>query len=488
MSRPRRILIVEDNRAIARDLELRLARLGYAIAGATAYAEDAIELAAGADLVLMDIRLAGEMDGIAAAAQIRARHAMPVVFLTAFADDATLRAAEITEPFGYVIKPAEDRELRVVIEMALYKDAAERERRRLAHQVRRAEQLDAIGLIAGGIAHDFNNVLTAILSNSRALADELGGHPRVAAITMAAERAARLTRQLLAFGHDDPEQPVALDLAAHVDRTLAILAPVLGDGLTIERAIAPDLRAVLARSAELEQLVMNLVLNARDAMPGGGTIAIAARDEGDDVVLTVRDTGHGMDAATRAHIFEPFFTTKPVGTGLGLATVSAVVERSGGRIDVTSALGAGTTFTIWLPATAAIPVEAAPPADEAIQLAGTLVVVEDDAQVRAVIREILEQAGLRVIEATDGLDALRVCRAHPGEIDLVLSDLVMPRLGGADLARSLAADAPTTKVVYMSGYPGRSPAARDAGPILHKPFTPGELLAWVRDALESRAA
>jgi CheY-like chemotaxis protein len=239
------------------------------------------------------------------------------------------------------------------------------------------------------------------------------------------------------------------------------------------------------------------VLNARDAMPDGGTVTITARNVPgtDEVQLTVADTGKGMDAATRARVFEPFFTTKEVGagTGLGLATVYAVVARSRGRIDVTSEPGKGTTFAIWLPAGDAAPVApAAPPTDDDIgpPIEGTIVLVEDDAQVRAVIREILERAGLRVIEACDGHEALQACRSHAG-VDLVLSDVVMPRLGGAELARTLAVDAPGTKVIYMSGYPNRGvPGGRsqDLGPILQKPFTPGELLDWIRSALRSNAA
>jgi signal transduction histidine kinase len=502
MTEPRRILIVEDSRTMARDLEQRLTRLGFAVAGVTPSGEDAIRLAdrERPDLVLMDIRLEGEMDGIAAADHIRGALGLPVVFLTAFADDATLRAASVTEAFGYIIKPPEDRELRIVIEMALYKHAAECERQGLEQQLRRAEKMDAIGQLAGGIAHDFNNVLMAILSNCRALLEQLPPdhtpHRQVAQIQTAAERAAHLTRQLLAFGRDDHDAPVALDLATHIQRTTGMLAHLMSDQVAIATSIAPDLRPVLGRSSELEQILMNLVLNARDAMPRGGTVTLAAHNApgADEVLLTVSDTGEGMDAATQARVFEPFFTTKDVGagTGLGLATVYAVVARARGRIDVTSAPGKGTRFDIWLPSATTAPAEPAPASEDlGPPIEGTIVLVEDDPQVRSVIRDILEQAGLRVLEACDGLEALRACRAHPGQIDLVLSDVVMPRLGGAELARTLAAEAPGTRVIYMSGYPGRAlPGGRahDLGPVLQKPFTPAELLGWIRDALRSRAA
>src|SRR5262245_7076502 len=246
MTSPHRILIVEDNRTVARDLERRVSRLGFVVAGVTPSGEQAIVLAKQekADLVLMDIRLQGEMDGITAADHIRAELHLPVVFLTAHADDATLKAASVTEAFGYIVKPAEDRELRIVIEMAFYKHAADQQRRRLEEQLRRSEKMDAIGQLAGGIAHDFNNILMAILSNCRSLIEQLPRdakpYQHVSQIRSSAERAARLTRQLLAFGRDDQDQPVALDLTALVQRTSGMLAELISDDITIELAIAPD--------------------------------------------------------------------------------------------------------------------------------------------------------------------------------------------------------------------------------------------------------
>ncbi|HET7502952.1 MAG TPA: response regulator [Kofleriaceae bacterium] len=522
MTAARRILIVEDNRTVARDLEARLTRMGFAVAGVTPSGERAVMFATHErpDLVLMDIRLQGEMDGIAAAEHIRAQLDLPVVFLTAHSDDATLRAACVTEAFGFVVKPVQDRELRIVLEMALFKHGAERERRYLEQQLRRSEKMDAIGQLAGGIAHDFNNVLMTILSNCRPLIAQLPAgekpHHHASLIQSAAERAAAMTRQLLAFGRDDADEPVALDLAAHIHQMSTLLMQLLSDNISVVISLAPGLHAVLGRSSEIEQVIMNLVVNARDAMPRGGTVTIAARNvpETREVLLSVTDTGEGMDVATRSRIFEPFFTTKEpgAGTGLGLATVYAVVTRSRGRIEVTSEPGKGSTFAIWLPATGAVPAvttvpvastlaaAASPPEPEPagastaepepapMALAGTIVVVEDDAQVRLAICDILTEAGLRVIEASDGLEALRACRGHAGQVDIVLSDVVMPKLGGADLARSLAVDAPGTKIVYMSGYPNRGlPGGRsaDLGPVLQKPFTPSQLLDRIRDALRS---
>jgi CheY-like chemotaxis protein len=291
----------------------------------------------------------------------------------------------------------------------------------------------------------------------------------------------------------------------------ALLVELVSDKISVVISLAPGLRPVIGRSSELEQLIMNLVVNARDAMPRGGTVTIRACDvrrahaapeagDADEILLTVTDTGEGMDAATRGRIFEPFFTTKApgAGTGLGLATVYAVVTRSRGRIDVASEPGAGTTFSIWLPAAHALPTEPRVSCDERVSrgapvptLEGTIVVVEDDEQVRLAICDVLKEAGLHVIEACDGIEALRACRGHAGQVDLVLSDMVMPKLGGTDLARRLAAFAPSTKIIYMSGNPhGGLPGIRphELGAVLQKPFTPGQLLDRIRDALGSPEA
>jgi two-component system, cell cycle sensor histidine kinase and response regulator CckA len=506
MTPPRRILIVEDDRTMTRDLAARLTRMGYAVAGVAQSGEVAIVVAEDEhpDLVLMDIRLAGQLDGIAAADHIRAHLQLPVVFLTAHADDATLRAASVTEPFGYILKPAQDRELRIVIEMALYKHAADLKRQSLEEQLRRSEKMDAIGRLAGGIAHDFSNVLMAILGNCRALIDQRPAgqrpDPQLSLIQSAAERGVRMIRQLLAIDRSDQEPPVPLDLAGPIRQTTEMLAQLINDDIVVVTSVAPDLRAVIGRSSEIEQVLMNLVVNARDAMPNGGTLTIAARNvpDADEVLLTVTDTGTGMDKITRERMFEPFFTTKDVGagTGLGLTTVYAIVAQSHGRLDVHSEPGEGTTFSIWLPAATALPAAqrdapGGPGSPIEGTIAGTIVLVEDDEPVREAIRTILENAGLRVLEARDGIEALCTCRAHPGEIDLVLSDVVMPKLGGAELARTLAIDAPTTKIIYMSGYANRSPPGewpQEIGRVLQKPFTPEQLLDWIRDALGSKVA
>jgi signal transduction histidine kinase len=320
-----RILIVEDERIIARDLERRVKRFGYEVAGVTAFGEEAIRLARAAppDLVLMDIRLRGELDGIAAAERIRDDCQIPIIFMTAYADDATLKAARATEPSAYILKPFHERELQIAIEMALYKHAAELERTRLERQARRAEKMDAIGRLAGGIAHDFNNVLLAILTSCGSLLDDLpaGDPARVPAtiIRAAAERGARLTRQLMTFGRDDRAGVGPIDPGVLVSGMVEMLAALIGDDITLTTSIAPRVRHVIALPSEIEQLVLNLVVNAREAMLEGGTIGLRLAEVDGDVVLAVADTGVGIDEVTRAHMYEPFFTTKGDGTGGGRA-------------------------------------------------------------------------------------------------------------------------------------------------------------------------
>jgi two-component system cell cycle sensor histidine kinase/response regulator CckA len=491
VTNPPRILIVEDERIVARMLQRKLARFGYAIAGVTAFGEEAVHMAAldRPDLVLMDIRLKGDIDGIQAATEIRTLD-IPVVFLTAHADDETLRLAKVTEPFGYVLKPFQERELQIVIEMALYKHAAERDRHRLEEQARRVQSIAALGQLAGGIAHDFNNVLMVILNACAALVRESPELPtnRVTLIRTTAERAARMTRELLSFGRDQPRSSVVTDPGRLIHDMVAMLQTLIGEHVTIETRIASELRAIKTMPWHLEQMLLNLVVNARDAMPEGGVVTVTAENSGDPgspprVLLTVSDTGGGMDPETRRRIFEPYFTTKTTGegTGIGLATVCDLVDRARGKIEVVSSVGKGSVFMIWLPAS-----DEAPVARPDTPIDCRILVVEDDAGIRGIIRESLENAGARVLEAADGVEALQVSRAHDGPIDLVVSDVVMPRMSAAALSSQLAIDRPTTKVLYISGYPdAASTGAQITGPFLAKPFTRSELLCWIRSALDA---
>lgn len=488
MTAPHRILIVEDERIIARALQRKLIRFGYEVVDIVGTGEEAIEIATREhpDLILMDIRLKGPIDGTVAAKQISSTQHIPIVFLTAYADDETLEAARASEPFGYVLKPYDERELRVVIEMALYKHAAELERARM-------QRMETFGQLASGVAHDFNNVMTVILTCCNSLLGHMSasdrGYAQVATIRSIAERTARMTRQLMLFGRNDPGELAPVDLGTLVTSMVPMLTHLLGDTVGLSTQVAPNLQLVMAAPSELERLVMNLVANARDAMPDGGFIRIELANQSDAVRLSIADTGSGMDDATRARIFERFFTTKDegTGTGLGLATVYAIVERYGGKIDVASGIGVGTTFTVRFPIAPVAAAKSNPSArvSSSAEMQGTVIVVENNEDVRVSVRDILAAAGFEVLEARDGIDALGLCVVHD-QIDLVISDLVMPRMNGRELAKKLETVKPSAKLIFMSGYPDSSQGHEpvDAVPrILHKPFTPAELIARVRDAI-----
>jgi two-component system cell cycle sensor histidine kinase/response regulator CckA len=377
---------------------------------------------------------------------------------------------------------------RVRVERALH----ERE-----EQLRQAQKLEALGTLAGGVAHDFNNLLTVI-----------SGFTELALVTMprddrsrgdllqvkdAAHRAGELTGQLLAFGRRQVLQPRVVDLNESVERIHAMLGRLVGRHLTIAIETTKDLARVHADPGQLEQVLMNLAINARDAMPDGGTLTIGTANVADGVALIVRDTGHGMDAATRARIFEPFFTTKEQGkgTGLGLATVYGIVQQSGGRITVESAPGAGTTFTIILPAVAAADVVEAPDdaTDAAPRGAEVVLLVEDEPQVRALAARILADHGYRVLEACEGREALRIAERHPGIIDLLLTDVVMPRMTGHELARRLRLARPETRVLFMSGHSEEAITLRGdvaaGAAFMRKPFAPETLARTVRGILDA---
>jgi PAS domain S-box-containing protein len=385
------------------------------------------------------------------------------------------------------------------------------EERRLQAVLQQAQRMEAIGQLAGGVAHDFNNLLQVIQGHARfaieALPPDGAAHADLVALEEAAARAATLTRQLLAYSRRQLLQPRVLDLNDVVRGVEPMLRRLIGEDIAVFTQLAPALALVTADRAQLEQVLVNLAINARDAMPGGGTLTIetaevlvaeatgaGTSDElppaGPYVRLVVRDTGHGMDEATQARAFEPFFTTKPVGqgTGLGLSTVYGVVRQSGGWARIVSAPGAGTAVEIDLPCTRA-PVRAPAPTPRPAPRggAGTVLVVEDEVAVRRVVRRILAPHGHTVLEAADGRDALAVLAAYDGPIDLVLTDVVMPGLSGRALATQIAAERPGTAVLFMSGYTDDEIVRRDlavpGAAVLEKPFTPDDLLAAVDAAL-----
>jgi signal transduction histidine kinase/CheY-like chemotaxis protein len=374
-------------------------------------------------------------------------------------------------------------------------------------QLRQLQKMEAVGRLAGGIAHDFNNLLTVIIGNSHILLDGLTAddpHRRaIKTIGATAERAALLTGQLLAFSRKQVLAPAVLDLNEVIVGMTDMLRRLIGESVELAFSQGQDLGNVKVDRGQVEQVIVNLVVNARDAMPHGGRITIeTSRAEADGVPaggqagpgphvrLAVTDTGTGMDAHTRARIFEPFFTTKEPGkgTGLGLATVYGIVRQSGGSISVDSEPGAGSTFTICLPRVedAAVAVEAssAPPG----RGSETVLVVEDEAEVRTLVHAVLAEHGYLVLSAGRPGDAARIAERHAGPIHLLVTDMVMPEMSGPALAQQLIAIRPEMAVLYISGYSDL--LVGDGHPLLQKPFTPDAVARAVRAVLDtlSRAA
>ncbi|MEO8841195.1 MAG: ATP-binding protein [Kofleriaceae bacterium] len=371
-----------------------------------------------------------------------------------------------------------------------------RETKRLESELRQAQKMEALGRLAGGVAHDFNNLLTVILSYCSILTKSLPPGRSVhdvEQIDRAAHRAAELTRQLLAFSRRQVLEPKPLQLGATVRAMEGMIRRLIGEDIELRIITAEDDEAVMVDAGQVEQVVMNLVVNARDAMHGGGVLTLETSKSGSFNTLAIVDTGSGIDAQTQPHLFEPFFTTKEMGkgTGLGLSTVMGIVQQSGGRITVDSVLGHGSTFRVFLPAiaklAAPLPV-AAPRTLTPILGIERILVVEDEIEVRVLICDVLRDAGYDVIDAGDGEQALEVAAAVTGEIHLLLTDVIMPKLSGRQLATRFLAARPLARVLYMSGYTddklGHHGVLDPDVELIQKPLTPEVLLRRVRDVLK----
>ncbi len=382
--------------------------------------------------------------------------------------------------------------------------------KRTEDQLRHAQKMEAVGILAGGIAHDFNNLLTVMMGyveNAARSAVDSGVRSDIENIRGAAERAAMLTTQLLAFSRKQPQQPKILDLNAVVNGLEKFLRRLIGEDIRFVTRLERDLAHVKVDQGQIEQVIVNLVVNSRDALPNGGEIAIetanhdlpTARRIGPDemaagewVRLTVRDSGCGMDEATRQHIFEPFFTTKEPGkgTGLGLAVVYGIVTQSRGAIDLESAVGKGTAFHVFLPRTVETPAPTEPQRRRrtSARAREMILLVEDEPMVRQLCHRVLTSRGYRVLVASNGEEAMQLSAAHAGPIDLLITDIVMPGINGRDLADRLRPARPEMDVLLMSGYPDRVPTRRalidDRVSFLEKPFTPDRLLSRVQEILD----
>jgi two-component system, cell cycle sensor histidine kinase and response regulator CckA len=433
-------------------------------------------------------------------------------------------SALVTEQGVLVSAAVRDVSERIEAQAARERLKAEAERARLESQLRQSQRLESLGQLAGGVAHDFNNLLAVILSYSGFVAEELEAEVAerpesrwaavrndVAQIQRAAERATRLTHQLLAFGRREVVRPEVLSLNDRVAETEQMLRRTIGEHIKLRTALAPDLWSVLADPGQIDQVLVNLAVNARDAMTAGGELTIGTANvevtdgpEGHDVspagapgmppgryaCLRVEDTGTGIPREHLDRVFEPFFTTKPKGqgTGLGLATVYGIIAQAGGHAHIASEPGRGTTVSALLPAVAAAPASGtAGPAASAGGTGQTVLVVEDEDAIREVTRRVLARNGYRVLEAAGGAEALAIALEHGEDIDLLLTDVIMPNMLGKEVAQRVTALRPTAKVLFMSGYAQpvlASQGTLDEGVrLIEKPFSEAELLGAVRELL-----
>jgi signal transduction histidine kinase len=539
-----RVLLIEDDPADARLIREQLADargMTFEVLAADSLTAGLAHLASHhTDVVLLDLGLP-ESAGLETVRRFFARAATRAVLivLSIVADEEIAVQAVQLGAQDYLIKGLVDtgvlvRSIRYALERARAEEALKQaraelevrvqertaelghaidtlreeiaERERLENQLIQSQKLESLGRLAGGVAHDFNNLLTAILGYSELLTRRADAATAAGLeqIRLAAERATRLTRQLLIFSRRGVVEPAVLDLNELTQNLSQLLLRLIGEDVHLEVRRHPELWHVRADAGQIEQVLLNLSVNARDAMPHGGRLTIATSnvdvDEGrarglavaagQYVELTVSDTGSGMSAETKAHLFEPFFTTKErgKGTGLGLATCHGIVKQSGGSIVCASAMGEGTTFTVLLPRFRGdAPVVHR--AEEQAVSGGTetLLVVEDEPLVRTIAVTALRERGYFVLEAADGVDALRVAGEIAGPIDLLITDLVMPQMGGRDLAEQLRADRPEMRVLYTSGYTEdegiRLRGAIDQARFLQKPFTGSALATRVREVL-----
>jgi two-component system, cell cycle sensor histidine kinase and response regulator CckA len=509
-----RILVVDDDPQAEPLIEMALAEAHFArvleVVGTATEGLRRIEDDEH-DVYLVDYRLP-DGNGLELIHEAKAHGATkPFILMTGFGsgdiDEAALREGVA----DYVEKHLVATHLERSIRYAVRDWQADRALRDREDQLRQAQKMEAIGRLAGGVAHDFNNLLTAIIGYTDVVSERLTADEQtrrdVGEIRKAADRAAALTRQLLAFGRKQFLHPEVLDLNDTVNGLMQMLPRVLGEHNQTLARLSPGLWRVTADPSQMEQVLVNLVLNGRDAMPMGGTITIetanvdltAARIASDAVtlppgpyvMLSVSDTGTGMDADTRAHAFEPFFTTKPKGkgTGLGLATVYGIVDQSGGAITIQTALGHGTSVRIYLPAVSA-PVETRAPEPAPNITFGTesILLVEDNDGVRELARRTLRARGYTVIEACNADEAIDVM-VRGAQPQLLVTDVIMPGLSGPNLAARLLQHNPRLRVLYMSGYSEDATAVHGTFwggvPLLQKPFTPHQLAERVRVALDS---
>ena len=510
MSKPLRVLLIEDSEDDALLLLRELRRHGYEPVSQRIETGSEMEEALPRkwDLVISDYSLP-HFDPLSALKILQQQDLdIPCIVVSGSVDETTILNAMKAGAADYLMKdnlmrlgPAVDRELREA--------ASRRERRRLEEQVRHAQKMEAIGRLAGGVAHDFNNLLTVITGYSELL---LGGsvalpesvRTGLEEIKKAADRGGSLTRQLLIFSRKQKLSLKSVNLNDLVANMEKMLGRLIGEDISLFTRLQPDLGLVRADVGQFEQVVMNMVVNARDAMPDGGKLTIETSNvslqtqqpdlkPGPHVLMAISDTGIGMTPETQSHIFEPFFTTKESGkgTGLGLATAYGIVKQSNGGIRVYSEPGQGTTFRIYLPRVDQ-PLEAAaaePITVHSMNGTETVLVVEDDPEVRKLICEILRGRGYRVLETRTGDEAVQVAQSHQGPVQLVLTDVILPEISGPDIVKGVKQYKPGIRALYISGYTDeavlRHGMLEKGVTFLSKPFMPEMLVRKVREVLDA---
>lgn len=518
-----RIVVVEDEQIVSKDIQVRLKKFGYEIAGAAASGEDAIELVGDTrpDLVMMDVMLKGHMLGTEAADIIRKKYDVPVIYLTAYADESTLNQAKITEPYGYVLKPFDERELKTTIEMALYKHRAEKEKQKLKEQLFQSQKLEAIGHLTTGVAHNFNNALNVVMGNLELIRMQTGDDiaPFLKRAQDASDTAARIVDGLLAFCRERQMKKEVFDVRGAINAAADMCQQLLKGEIALDIQVPRTALWVDGDDNHIQQVILNLCLNARDAcdeLPDSTRnplitlhLGQVTRDGQSYACVTVADNGAGMSEEVQQSMFEPFFTTKPVdrGTGLGLATAYGIVQDHAGWIDCLSEVNVGTTFEVYLPLkegynkeiddgveTAhadSLDLQTKTPVSKEKQYVErkrqnkTILIVEDEEIVRVTERELLKFEGYDVLEADSGEIGWELFLEKKDTIDLVITDLSMPGISGRELLeRILNLDA-QTRVVVVTGNPPDEVVAPGAKAVLGKPLHANIMYDTVRRVLDA---
>jgi signal transduction histidine kinase len=536
-----RIMVVEDERIVALNLQRRLIKLGYEISAMVTSGRQALEEIERdrPDVVLMDVNIDGEIDGIETASRIPDGYHLPVIYLTAYSEEVTLQRARQTKPYGFLLKPISERELHATIQMVLERRRADmivREselrqealvaqrtaelREQVAQRVkaeaalRQAQKMEAIGQLTGGIAHDFNNILQGILGSLALLQRSLrlGRNDEVerfiGSAVASANRAAGLTHRLLAFARRQPLNPTIVNINQLVETMMDLIRHTVGEAITVSAFAAPALWPTRCDANQLESAILNLAINARDAMPGGGRLTIETKNAnletamaaqmdltpGQYVCLDVSDTGTGMAPDVVAQAFEPFFTTKPTGkgTGLGLSMIYGFARQSEGYAKIYSEEGHGTTVKLYLPRFEGVgqagQAETPPETVLPVRNGDVILVVEDDLTVRSLVIEVLKDLGYRAIEAVDGPSGLAVLQSDQ-RVDLLITDIGLPGLNGRQVADGGRAIRPGLKVLFMTGYAENAAKANgflEPGmQLITKPFNLDFLMVRIKEMIEA---